>query len=87
MTEPVQRVMTKAELREALPDVAAFVDLVRAVFGDGVRVKGIRTAEFTIGRPEVVPGIRLSQCVWDSPAEPVVESNPAAQASRKRRRA
>lgn len=79
MTAPAQRRMSKEDLRAALPDVAHFVDTLRAVFGPGVRVEGIRTPEFAIGRPDVVPGIRLSECVWDAPAKPV-----AAPARRRR---
>jgi hypothetical protein len=58
---------SKEELRAELPDVAAFVDTVRDVFGDQVRVLGIRTPEWTMGKPDQPAGIRLSDCVWDPP--------------------
>jgi hypothetical protein len=78
---------TKDELRAELPDVADFVGLVREVFGDQIRVLGIRTPDWVMGKPDIVPGIRLSDCVWDAPAAPAAEPSPAERASRKRRRA
>lgn len=77
MTEPVRK--TRDELRAELPDVAAFVDLVRDAFGDQVRVLGIRTSEWTMGKPDQPAGIRLSECVWDMRPAPVA---PAAHRRR-----
>jgi hypothetical protein len=77
--------MSKEELRAALPEVAAFVDVVRDVFGEGVRVTGIRTKEWTMGRPDVPPGIRLSDCVWDRPSEPEIDHHDERSARRRRR--
>jgi hypothetical protein len=68
VTESVRK--SREELRAELPDVAAFVDIVRDVFGDQVRVLGIRTPDWTMGKPDQPAGIRLSDCVWDLPAEP-----------------
>ena len=62
---------TRDELRAELPEVAAFVDLVRDVFGDQVRVLGIRTPEWTMGKPDQPAGIRLSDCVWAPRPAPV----------------
>ena len=70
---------TRDELRAELPDVAAFVDVVRDVFGDQVRVLGIRTLEWTMGKPDQPAGIRLSECVWDTRPAPVA---PAAHRRR-----
>ncbi len=78
MTPKVRK--SREELRAELPDVAAFVDVVRDVFGDQVRVLGIRTPDWTMGNPDVPPGIRLTSCVWDAPA-------PIAAAPAHRRRA
>lgn len=77
MTYPVRK--TRDELRAELPDVAAFVDLVRDAFGDQVRVLGIRTSEWTMGKPDQPAGIRLSDCVWDTRPAPVA---PAAHRRR-----
>ncbi|MCA3072802.1 MAG: hypothetical protein IOD11_20500 [Rhodocyclaceae bacterium] len=77
MTYPVRK--TRDELRAELPDVAAFVDLVRDAFGDQVRVLGIRTSEWTMGKPDQPAGIRLSECVWDTRPAPVA---PAAHRRR-----
>jgi hypothetical protein len=67
VTQTVRK--TREELRAELPDVAAFVDIVREVFGDQVRVAGIRTPEWVMGKPDVPAGIRLSSCVWDAPVQ------------------
>ena len=77
MTYPVRK--TRDELRAELPDVAAFVDLVRDAFGDQVRVLGIRTSEWTMGKPDQPAGILLSECVWDTRPAPVA---PAAHRRR-----
>ena len=77
MTPTVRK--TREDLRAELPDVAAFVDIVRDVFGDQVRVLGIRTPDWTMGKPDQPAGIRLSECVWDPPPAPV-----AAPAHRRR---
>ena len=77
MTYPVRK--TRDELRAELPDVAAFVDLVRDAFGDQVRVLGIRTSEWTMGKPDQPAGIRLSECVWATRPAPVA---PAAHRRR-----
>lgn len=68
VTQSVRK--SREELRAELPDVAAFVDIVRDVFGDQVRVLGIRTPDWTMGKPDQPAGIRLSDCVWDPPAAP-----------------
>ncbi|MCA3120510.1 MAG: hypothetical protein ING99_19145 [Rhodocyclaceae bacterium] len=70
---------TRDELRAELPDVAAFVDAVRDAFGDQVRVLGICTPEWTMGKPDQPTGIRLSDCVWDTRPTPVA---PAAHRRR-----
>ena len=77
MTYPVRK--TRDGLRAELPDVAAFVDLVRDAFDDQVRVLGIRTSEWTMGKPDQPAGIRLSECVWDTRPAPVA---PAAHRRR-----
>ncbi len=77
MTPSVRK--SKEELRAELPDVAAFVDVVRDAFGDQVRVLGIRTSEWTMGKPDQPAGIRLSECVWDTRPAPVA---PAAHRRR-----
>jgi hypothetical protein len=77
--------MSRDELRAALPDLAEFVDACRESFGDGVRVLGIKTADFTIGRPELDgDGIRLSQTTAAGNVCAPDLSEPAAPARRRR---
>jgi hypothetical protein len=76
--------MSRDELRAALPDLAEFVDACREAFGD-IRVLGIKTDDFTIGRPELDgDGIRLSQTTAAGNVCAPDLSEPAAPARRRR---
>jgi hypothetical protein len=77
--------MSREELRAAVPELAAFVDACREAFGSGVKVLGVKTATFTIGRPELEgDGIRLTEICVPGNVDAHEQSEPAAPVRRRR---